>query len=96
VTPSRLAAVALALWPLSYIWIPFSRGDGDSGPVVLGIVVASELGAVIAGTAAVVTGLWARRRSALRAPAWPVAAGVAVVALVVGLNLLWTFADVSA
>ena len=77
-TPSRLAALALVLWPLSYLWVPFE----DRGAVVIAVVVVSEIGALVAGTAAVVTGLRARCR-------WPVAVGAAVVTLVVGLNVVF-------
>jgi hypothetical protein len=55
-------AVGIALWLLSYVWIPFSL-TGHETNVVWGLVVVGEVGAMVTGLGGIVAGLIARRVS---------------------------------
>jgi hypothetical protein len=56
-----LGVLALALWPLSYAWVPWAGRNPDW---ILIVVPLAELGALACGVAALVTGLRARRSGA--------------------------------
>lgn len=85
--------LAIPLWALSYVWMPFRHLDPEPAWVWPAVIV-GEVGAVASGIAALVLGLRARRGAdphARRTAMLGATLGLLVVALVVGLNLLWTF-----
>lgn len=91
-----LGFAAVPLWALSYIWMPFRHFVGSDPGWVWPAVIVGEIGAVVTAITALVAGLRVRKS----APADPTARrragiaallGVIVLALVVGLNVLWTF-----
>lgn len=86
--------LAIPLWALSYVWLPFRHLDLEPAWVWPAVIV-GEIGAVVASIVALVVGIRARRRAsgaiARRRAGLGAILGTVVLALVVGLNVLWTF-----
>lgn len=77
---------ALLLWPLTYAWMPLA-GRGPAWVFVL--VPVAEIGAVVLGLVAVLSGLRARRREGdSRAARWGIGLGGLALTLVIAGNVL--------
>ena len=88
----NLALAGFPLWLLSYVWILF-RFAGAETEVVWSIVVAGEIGAMLAGLFSVFLGLLSRRLAECGSPDFPAAAnavklGVALWICIVFFNLV--------
>jgi hypothetical protein len=80
------AITAWVLWPLSYAWIPLA---GRNPGWLLFVVPIAEIGAVAFASAAVWSGIRARRRDTTsRDAAWAIGLGVLGLLIVLGGNLL--------
>ncbi|MDP9381713.1 MAG: hypothetical protein M3Q29_16515 [Chloroflexota bacterium] len=85
------AVLSFPLWLLSFSWVPFAMAGRPLGSVRY-IVIAAEVGAVLAALLGAGLGLTVRRRSpagtAGRRATWALVIGVAVMVFLVGFNVL--------
>ena len=87
-----LGFIALPLWLLSYAWIPF-RFTGRETETVWNFIIASEIGAMIAGLSSIILGLIAfryaeRGKADFRRASRAVMLGVATWVCLVVFNLI--------
>lgn len=88
----RLALLSVPLALLSYVWVPFEVAEIQEPNYLFPLIALGEGGALVAGIAALVTGVRARRKTSgaeRRLASKGLVLGAAVVTLVIGLNVLF-------